>query len=122
MASIESKKPKTYWESGAKNLDDSPDQVLLGRRMAHSQAEGKSVDVHSPPDVNQFVAFEEFKDKLDAEYGVMGPPRGVYCVPETKVTDFLKLLRDYAGQSGTENNYLEVKRAEEKLRQLALCE
>ena len=46
----------------------------------------------------------------------MGPPRGVYCVPETKVTDFLKLLRDYAFQSGTENNYLEVKRATAKLR------
>ena len=52
----------------------------------------------------------------------MGPPRGVYCVPETKVTDFLKLLRDYASQSGTESNYSEVKRAEGKLRQLALCE
>jgi hypothetical protein len=52
----------------------------------------------------------------------MGPPRGVYCVPESKVTDFLKLLRDYALQSGNESNYLEVKRAEAKLRQLALIE
>jgi hypothetical protein len=44
----------------------------------------------TPPDVNQFIAFEEFKHKLDAEYGVMGPPRGVYCVPEIKILDFLK--------------------------------
>lgn len=72
----------------------------------------------TPPDVNQFIAFEEFKHKLDAEYGVMGPPRGVYCVPEIKILDFLKLLRDYADQSGHESNYLEVKRAREKIDQL----
>ena len=32
MASIESGKPKTYWESGAKDLEDSPHKALLGRR------------------------------------------------------------------------------------------
>jgi hypothetical protein len=38
------------------------------------------------------------------------------------LTSVARLLRDYADQSGHESNYLEVKRAREKIDQLVQCE
>jgi hypothetical protein len=110
MVSIENKKPSFYdsakksdradlpaingYNSESKKDQHRPSPLRMGRiSQAQQGYPNKGHDENNgdgPPDVNQFIAFEEFKARLDAEYGVMGPPRGVYCVPETKVLDFLK--------------------------------
>jgi len=109
MVSIENKKPSFYDSAKKSDRPDLPaingfnseskkDQhrpsPMMGRisqaQQGHPNKGQNENDGTTPPDVNQFIAFEEFKARLEHEYGVMGPPRGVYCVPETKVLDFLK--------------------------------
>ena len=41
------------------------------------------------------------------------------CTPQTATVSFLKLLQDYLGQSKQEMNYVEAKRASDKLKELA---
>ena len=48
----------------------------------------------------------------------MAPKRGVSCTPETTSIQFLKLLKDYLDQSKQEMNYVEAKRASDKLKEL----
>jgi uncharacterized protein YjiS (DUF1127 family) len=53
------------------------------------------------------------------EFGVMAPKKGVSCVPASVSMKFLKLLKDYLEQSKLEINYIEAKRAQEKLKELS---
>ena len=48
----------------------------------------------------------------------MAPKRGVSCTPESVSIQFLKLLKDYLEQSKQELNYVEAKRAQDKLKEL----
>ena len=48
----------------------------------------------------------------------MAPKRGVSCTPESTSIQFLKLLKDYLEQSKQEMNYVEAKRASDKLKEL----
>jgi len=43
----------------------------------------------------------------------------VSCTPEGPTVQFLKLLKDYLDQSKQEMNYVEAKRASDKLKELA---
>lgn len=49
----------------------------------------------------------------------MAPKKGVSCTPETISVQFLKLLKDYLQQSKQEMNYIEAKRAQDKLKELS---
>jgi len=53
------------------------------------------------------------------EFGIMAPKKGVNCVPASVSMKFLKLLKDYLEQSKLEINYIEAKRAQEKLKELS---
>ena len=44
------------------------------------------------------------------------------CTPESTTVQFLKLLKDYLDQSKQEMNYIEARRAQDKLKELATHE
>lgn len=48
----------------------------------------------------------------------MAPKKGVNCVPQYVVIKFLKLMKEYLEQSKSEMNYIEAKRAQDKLKEL----
>ena len=69
------------------------------------------------PDVEAFTLVKEIRNMK--EFGKLAPKKGVSCTPESTTVQFLKLLKDYLEQSKQEMNYIEAKRASEKLKELA---
>ena len=69
------------------------------------------------PDIDTFMVMQQKRNKT--EFGLLAPQKGVSCTPESTSIQFLKLLRDYLVQSQQEMNYIEAKRAQEKLKELA---
>lgn len=67
--------------------------------------------------MNTFLVVEQ--NRLINEFGVMKPRRNIKCAPNPKTLSFLKLLHAYLQQSKSELNYIEAKRANEKLAELA---
>ena len=68
------------------------------------------------PDVEAFLIVQQKRNAH--EFGKMAPKRGVSCTPESTSIQFLKLLKDYLDQSKQEMNYVEAKRASDKLKEL----
>ena len=69
------------------------------------------------PDVDTFIVFQEQRNRK--EFGMMAPKKGVSCTPQGTCIKFLKLLKDYLEQSKSEMNYIEAKRAQDKLKELS---
>ena len=84
------------------------------------------------PDIEAFLIVQKMRNAQ--EFGIMAPKKGVNCFPASASIQFIKyvkknaqnfslllfrLLKDYLEQSKSEINYIEAKRAQDKLKELS---
>jgi len=75
-----------------------------------------------PPNLAKYDFNPTRVGELLKEYGAMLPSKDVYCTPDPKVIQFLKMLNDYLQQCHRELNYYEAKRSKQKIQLLSQIE
>jgi len=75
-----------------------------------------------PPNLAKYDFNPKRVADLLKEYGAMLPSKDVYCTPDPKVVNFLKMMKDYLEQCHRELNYFEAKRCKQKIALLSQIE
>ena len=76
----------------------------------------------NPPSLAKYEFNPKRVESLIKEYGAMLPTKDVYCTPDPKAIQFIKLMKDYLDQCHAELNYFEAKRCREQMTLLQTLE